>query len=326
MERLGIGLDCRRPLPELLSQAKKAEAKGFETGWAIHYHYYRDPFVVLAAVGSRTSLALGTAVTNAHEKHPVAVAMSAASLDELSGGRMSLGLGRGVEFILRQQLGISYDEPAEYMREAVDVIRKFLSGERVDLDGRFLNVMGVQRGFPSTRTVPIYLAGIGRRALRLAGEIGDGVVLNYCTTPEYVTRALREVRRGRGSGLRGFGVACLVWAMPNVTDEALSYARRAIADLLSFPGLGDNLFESTGEKHELLESIRRRYSVPEGRTDLEGAAELVSERLLRSVVMMGEKRTRSRLREYTAAGVTHPILVPTGDDQAEAMIESSPTD
>ena len=325
MEGLGIGLDCRRPLPELLSQAKRAEAKGFETAWAIHYHYHRDPFVVLAAVGSRTSLALGTAVTNVHEKHPIAVAMSAASLDELSGGRMSLGIGRGVEFILRQQLGIPYDEPAAYMREAVQVIRAFLSGEEVHFDGRFLRAMDVKRGFPGRRDIPIYLAAVGRRALRLAGEIGDGVVLNYCTTPEYTRRALEEVRKN-GRGVRGFGVASLIWAMPSVTDEALSHARLAIADLLSFPGLGDNLFELSGEKPDLLESIRQRYSVPDGRTDLEGAAELVSERLLRSVVIMGEKRARSRLREYADAGVTRPILVPAGDGQAEAMIESFATD
>ncbi|MDG6920433.1 MAG: LLM class flavin-dependent oxidoreductase [Nitrososphaerota archaeon] len=323
MYGIGIGLDCKRPLPELLTLAKKAETKGFESGWAIHYHYYRDPFVVLAAIGSKTSLALGTAVTNVHERHPVALAMSAASLDELSRGRMTLGLGRGVEFILRQQLGIPYDDPAGYMREAVEVIRTYLSGGTVTLDGRFLKVRGVRRDFPQTRRVPIFLAAVGRRALQLAGEIGDGVVLNYCTTPGYAARALVEVRKKRlRSGLRGFGVASLIWAMPNVTDEALSQGRRTVADLLSFPGLGDSLFEFTGERPELLESIRQRYFVPEGRVDLEGAAELIGDRLLKSVVIMGGRRARSRLREYTEAGVTLPILVPMGEGQEDATLES----
>src|SRR5437773_11326413 len=109
VEGIGFGLDCRVPIPTLISEAKGAATQGFTSAWAIHYHYYKDPFAVLAAVGSATKhLALGTAVTNVYERHPISIAMSAATVAELTKGKMVLGLGRGVREILERQMGIPY--------------------------------------------------------------------------------------------------------------------------------------------------------------------------------------------------------------------------
>ncbi len=195
---LGLGLDCKLPIDVLQSLAMRAESKGFAALWAIHYHYYRDPFVVLGAVASKTTkILLGTAVTNTFEKHPVSVAMSAVTVREQSGRPTILGLGRGVEHILKEQMGIDYTDSFQELEESVAIIKEFFSGKIVNFRGKIFTVNDVSMGIAPRGTdissndeIPIFLAGMGSRALNLAARVADGVILNYCTTPSYIAHAV----------------------------------------------------------------------------------------------------------------------------------------
>lgn len=325
LRRIGLGLDCKLPYKNLLSIASRAESEGFGALWAIHYHFYRDPFSILAAIASSTTrVLLGTAVTNPFEKHPISVAMSAATIKEILGENRSmiLGLGRGVEHILRNQMGIRYDPSIRALDESVRAIKDFLVGREVNFKGKFFEMSGISSGIPSTN-LPVYLAAMGERALSLAGRVADGVVLNYCTNPEYILHAIARIKSARPSkNLDNFAVTSLLWVMPEETEASIQFAKRTIADLLSFPGFGEMLIPFIGETQDFIDSIRKCYCLPEKRTDLESAARQITEPLIRSVVIVGRRAMRRRLEEYYNAGLEHSILVPMGEDiQLEKTIE-----
>lgn len=323
---IGLGLDCKLPYSDLISLARRAESGGFGALWAIHYHFYRDPFSVLGAIASSTTrVSLGTAITNAFERHPISVAMSAATIKDILGEdrSMVLGLGRGVEHILKNQMGIRQSQSIRAFEESVGATRDFLLGKEVNFKGDFFEMSHISSGIPPTN-LPIYLAAMGERALALAGRVADGVVLNYCTTPEYIRYAVSKIKAARQSKtLKDFVVTSLLWVMPEETESAIRFAKRTVADLLSFPGFGEMLIPHIGESDDLIHSIRECYCLPEKRTDLESAANLVSDRLIRSIAIVGRRAIWSRLGEYRSAGLEHPILVPLGGDiQMEKTIEA----
>lgn len=307
----------------LYLQPAEAESKAFTGAWALQYHYFRDPFAVLAAIASATStISLGTAITNVSEKHPLAVGMSAATIHELSKGRMILGLGTGTPQRIKTEMGLSYEKPHLIMEEAVALIRSFLSGEQVSWNGQFFHVNGATLGWePSTSKIPIYLAAMGPKSLGLASKVADGVVLNYGTTPSYVSHAVSEIKRHR-KDFSGFDITSLIWVVPDETERSLIAAKRTLAAFLSNPGFGENVLPFTEEAPNQLELIRRFHYLPEGRVDIQSAAQLISDQLLRSVMIIGESNSESRLRDYMRAGIQHPILVPLGGyDQIQRTVK-----
>jgi alkanesulfonate monooxygenase SsuD/methylene tetrahydromethanopterin reductase-like flavin-dependent oxidoreductase (luciferase family) len=293
----------------------------------VHYHFYRDPFAVLAGIASQTSrISLGTAVTNPFEKHPISVAMSASTIKEMIGAKRSiiLGLGRGVGHILGSQMGIPYSDSLRKLEDSTIVIRDFLAGNEVNFKGASLEIRQVTSGIarPQEDRIPIYLAAMGEKALKLAAKVADGVVLNYCTPASYVSNVVSRLKSYRAGNLNGFGISSLLWVIPEETKSSISFAKRTIADLLSFPGFGETLLPFIDEDQDLLDSIRKFYFLPEKRNDLESAAGLLSERVIRSVAILGSRNAKSRLMEYEEAGLDHPILVPLGEDsQLDRTIE-----
>jgi 5,10-methylenetetrahydromethanopterin reductase len=323
LDGIGLALDVRWPIRTLVSAANAAEQRGFSGAWAVHYFYYRDPFVVLAAVASKTSkISLGTAVTNVYERHPLAVAMATASIHEMSNERMILGLGVSVPYPLSTEMGIPYHAPQQALKEAVKIIRDYFSGKVVQFEGKHFRIKGAKLGCgPSVSAIPIYLAAVGPKALALAGEIADGVILNYGTNPAYVSHALAEIGGHRRS-LAGFDVCSLIWVTPEETAESLKLAKQTLADFFATPRFAENIIPYTHERLELLTEVRKFYYPTEGRYDLQSASELISDKLVKSLIIVGEKGSRARLEEYRNAGVKHPIIVPLGgEDKLQQAIE-----
>ena len=128
-------------------------------------------------------------------------AVTAATLDEVCGGRFVLGIGPGSPTVLERQ-GIRFDQPLARLRETVEVVRRLLRGEEVSFTGKTMQVAGAQLDFtPMRPAIPIYFGVTGPKALALAGEIADGVILNGFVSLEYTKRAVEIVRSSaRASG------------------------------------------------------------------------------------------------------------------------------
>ena len=198
--QFGFTLKPDHTLERTLALTRQAEAAGFDYGWLFDSHVlWRDPYPAADADGRRrpTRMRLGTCVTNPGTREPTVTASALATLDELSGGRMDLGIGRGDS--ARRVLG----KPPTTMantEEAIRVIRALVAGEPIEYEGTELR-------FPWTSgwTLPVWVAGYGPMALAMTGRVADGLILQLAD-PDLIRWFVGQVReaatRGRSrSGL-----------------------------------------------------------------------------------------------------------------------------
>ena len=203
MARLGMvlyhGIDSG---PELKEYAGAAESAGFESLWVTERYFHEETFSLLGFLAATTRrIKLGLGVANPYTRNPALLAMATATLDRICGGRFLLGLGRSEKAVVQGRMGITYGEPLSAMEEAVTVIRQLLSGESVTFSGGRFSMEGVRLAIrPVQEGLPIYLAAMGPKSLRMAGAIADGVLLNAYPPP-----GLREVCCRRSAASRPSG-------------------------------------------------------------------------------------------------------------------------
>lgn len=172
------------------------EAEGFAGFFSTEAHA-NDAFTILAAVaGATTRLRLGAAIVPIYTRTPTVAAQSWITLDRLSGGRASVGLGVSSPAIVERWNGVELRRPLRAMREYVEVLRAICAGGKVDYAGELYRVDGFRPGLrPIQPALPIYLAALNPPMLRLAGEIADGVFINL-TPPAEIPQSIAEVERG----------------------------------------------------------------------------------------------------------------------------------
>ena len=176
MERVGLIFLDRPSLGQQVELVRYAEQRGFESAWVCETRLARDAMTPLAAFAQATSrIRLATGVVNNWTRTTGLMAMTLATLHELSGGRVALGIGAYWDPLARNQ-GIRRRRHLAAMREYVAVVRRLLNMETVNLDGEVVKVQDLRLdlgdGMPRD---PIYIGATGPRMLELAGEIGDGV-------------------------------------------------------------------------------------------------------------------------------------------------------
>ncbi len=196
--QFGFTLKPEHTIERTLALTRQAEAAGFEYGWLFDSHVlWRDPYPLLTLMAGATDrLRLGTCVTNPGTREPTVTASSLATLNELSGGRMDLGIGRGDS--ARRVLGKPPTTMA-MLEEAIRVIRALVAGETITYEGTDLH-------FPWTTgwDLPVWVAGYGPMALAMTGRVADGVILQLADPDliEWFVGQVREAEKaaGRQSG------------------------------------------------------------------------------------------------------------------------------
>lgn len=154
---LGLGFLGTPTVPEMVRLARRAEERGFASVWVAETRFRRDAVTVAAAIAAATRhVRVATGLVNVYTRNPVLLAVTAASLDELSGGRFILGVGTGSEELLAAE-GHAYIRPYTRLREYVEVLRLLLAGETVRFQGETIRLAGAQLGgrpAPSHPAVP----------------------------------------------------------------------------------------------------------------------------------------------------------------------------
>jgi 5,10-methylenetetrahydromethanopterin reductase len=241
--RLGVGLLQRSPPDLLVEVVQLAEALGYDTLWYGNEKFYRDPWIGLAVAAQHSRrLRLGTFVQDPYTLHPALTAVAIATLDELSGGRAVLGLGAGGGG--GGALAYQRRRPVVALREAIQVIRPFLAGERVHLDGEMIRFLGGRLHFPPRPGIPVYVASRGNLVLRMAGEVADGVMIATYATPPGVTHALAQIDQGLGRAGRSRAAVRLISRVDTWIDADRARARNAVRKSLagflttSYPDMG----------------------------------------------------------------------------------------
>ena len=180
------------PVKHMLERVKLAEANGYDTAWLADERFYREVYSCLTYFAQHTSrIKVGPCVTDPYTRHPALTAMAIATLDELSNGRAILGIGAGISGFA--ELGLERKEPARAIREAIELIRMLLRGEKVTYNGNVIQFNDGKLSFASIRQeIPIYVASNGPVGQRMAGAIAQGAIMEACGNVQEV-RALRAV-------------------------------------------------------------------------------------------------------------------------------------
>jgi 5,10-methylenetetrahydromethanopterin reductase len=318
--RVGFGLPGQPSPREMMRLAERAEKIGFESIWLTETRFTRDAITTSAAVAAVTRrVRIGTAVTNPFTRGAVLTAVTFATLDELAQGRLVFGFGPGSPHILRRQ-GFSFDRPLIRMCEHIDVVRRLLSGERVTYHGETVTVDNVALDFqPYRPRIPLYLGVTGPRALEIAAEIADGVILNGFVSAQYSERAIGRLRERSAQVSRAaddFEIAS--WLMVSVdrdSAKAKDAVRPMVATYLAnFP----NIARESGLPDALLETISRTYA--EG--GVGEAAKHVGDDVVTKLSCSGSTDEVLELIQVRRnVGVTLPILGILGNNTATAMEE-----
>jgi probable F420-dependent oxidoreductase len=306
--RIGVRLrEERLTMRQLIELARLVEARGYDSIW-VPEGSGKEAFSQLTAYALATQrLHLGTGIATIYSRSPSLLAMTAATLDLISGKRAILGLGIGHRQGVEQGHGVAFGKPLRRMREYVATIRAILRGESIP-EATQVPVKRFRLEFaPARRDLPIYVAALGPQMCQLAGEVADGVLMNWATTA-YVQEAIANVHKGAawaGRSPEEVEITCYIRGAVGPDPRAV---RQALArETVHYVALDfyRRMFEQSGFAEDTAAVMK---ALPQG---VEAAAERISERMLASVAIFGSpEQCRRRLEEYRALGVTHPVVAP----------------
>lgn len=297
--------------------ARRVEEAGYDHLWLTDSSLHaRDVYVYLALAAAETSrVRLGTAVTNPLTRHPGVTAVSAATVDELSGGRMVLGIGAGDRPV--EAFGLR-PAPVARVEGAIGAIRDLLAGKTLDGWQGGLEFRDAHLRVGARPGVEIFLAASGPRMLDLAGAAADGVILLVGLFEQGLRYAIERVEAGaRRAGRPRPHLAVFAYgAVDEDEDRALEAARPIAA---WFPQTAPVYAELAGLDPGLAQRVRELYRGGEFQ-EAAGAAALLPPEFIRQVALAGgRERTEATLRRVLATGVDSVHVFPLGPRRAETV-------
>jgi len=311
------------PVRSIVDLGLRAEHLGYDSLW-LPEGRGREAFAQLGALAMLTTrVHLGTGIMPVFSRPPALAAMGVATLDDLSSGRMILGIGAGHPGISERGYGRPFSSPVRAVREFVEIVRLVMSGEAVRYAGKVFQIQEFALESPPARLVPIFIAGLRGRMLRLAGQIGDGVLLNWAT-PEGAAQssaAVREAAKAAGRQAESVSVACFIRVcVTDKGDRAREILRRMIATYAGLTAYA-RMFEESGFADEI-PAARAAWE-----SGIDTAARAVSDRMLDGLGLIGtELHCRSGIERFRKAGVDLPIIYPypvgPGPDSYRQTIEA----
>src|SRR5438876_6435672 len=232
------------PAADVPGLIELAERVGFGAFWKGESNS-TAPIVMISAVASRTkTIKLGTAIYHIYGRSPVTLGIQSATLQDLSGGRLLLGLGVANKTIASWHGGV-FDHPLTRAREYIEILRKTAAGERVEYQGKVYSTM--QPGLPTFQlswkpshpSFPIYLAGLGPQMTRLVGQISDGVFINM-GTPSTIREIADRVRAGAVEAGRDPNKVQIIAKVRVSLNADRAMARSRLRQVLTFYNIADH--------------------------------------------------------------------------------------
>ncbi len=327
MDRVALYLQDKHPIREGMRYVQLAEERGFEAVWQAESRLVREATVPMAAYAAVTErIGIGAGVVNTWTRNVGLLAATFSTLDDLAPGRIRLGIGAWWE-PLASKVGVHRRHTLRAMRETVEATRRLLAMERVTYHGEFVQLDDVEidivHGDRSPKHIPIFVGATGMKMMELAGEIGDGVLLNYLVGPEYNRAAMEALAAGAARVGRTLDdldrPQLVVCSLDDDRAVALERARELVAQYL---GQQPHIGKASGVEASLLEEIGAVLTWPATPAQIERAMRLVPDDVVQLITASGTPdECRAKVREYVDNGCTCPVLYPLGDD-VPAMIDA----
>ena len=302
--RWGLTLTLpQMPLRDHGEIVRRAEAAGYTDLWSGETNG-PDGFTPLALAAEQSkTMRLGTGVVGVFTRGPALLAQQAAALADASNGRFVLGIGASSDRIVEGWNDIPFEKPLTRVSEAVDFLRPALAGERTET--------GFKIDMPPPQPVPIVLAALRGKMLRLAVEKADGAFSNYLPLSG-VPKVTAELE----GAPEGFELLCRFFCIPGPREQTEPLARFMFASYATVPVYA-NFFRWLGHGEEIQEMCDLWAA-----KDRQGASAAAPWDLIEETFLVGEPEAiKERLNEFVAAGVTLPVLLPitTPDKQGELI-------
>ena len=323
---LDIGLYSVSSTADNRAVACKAEARGFRRVWLAEDHHSRDIFVQATAVAAATeTIEIGLGIVNPYTRHPAQIAMAVADIEELCGPRMVLGFGAAWSAITAH--GLENPRPITALREAGEICRRLLQGERVVYEGEIFRLPkpGAQLTFPLARPrVPIYFGTMGPRTLRRVAPAADGVKFSVFASPAFAESCMGHLREALAQADRSIDdldVSCyIIFSVDQDRDAARHAAKRLVAHYVR--RIPDTIrYEYAGLDVPRMQALQGELRTAFMADKYQDAIENLPDDVVDALAVTGTPaECIEGLQAYAAAGIKTPVLYQAlGPDRLAAI-------
>ena len=311
----------------LVDLSRRAEDLGYERAW-LPETWGRDGVAALTSIAHGTEeIGVGPSILNVYSRSPALMGQSAATLQEISDGRLRMGIGPSGPAVIEGWHGVDFGRPLRRTREYVDILRTVLAGEELNYDGEVFNLAGFRlRSDPPEPTPPIDVAAMGPKAVELSGRFADGWHATVFT-PDGMRDRMEDLRRGADLGDRDPGDVRVTLSLTCCALENAERARELAAGHSSFyiGGMGTYYRDSLARQGR--EEVAHEVASARASGDRERANELVDEELLDDLAAVGTpEEARERFQKFADVDGVDAIAVgfPWGAsvDEARETLEA----
>jgi len=284
---------------------QEAERLGYTDAWSYEVDAI-DAFTPLAVIGLHTNLRLGTAIANVYTRGPATLAETAAGVAEVAPGRFNLGIGSGSQPIVELWNGGKFRKPATRVREMALFLRKAFAGERVVFEGETFRVDGFRMAKPPSEPIPIHIAALREGMLRVAGEVGDGAIINWLSAEDVKksVAVVREAAKAAGRNPDDVEItARLMVCIDPLTPEVAMLQRRHLNAYLNVPVYKE--FHRWLGREPLLSAMWTAWDSGDRKAALAAVPDVVVQDLF--VAGTAEERN-AHVQRYLEAGVDTAFL------------------
>ncbi len=314
MNRTALAFGSRQETSntDLMSVAQQADSLGYDTLFTGE-SWGRDAFTVLTFLACHTQkLRLATGIVPVFSRTPALIAQSIASLDQISQGRATLGLGTSGRIVIENWHGQEYRRPLARTREYIKIIRAALSGEAVNHQGSLFQLSRFRLGIsPIQQQIPIYLASLGPKNLQLTGELADGwlPVWTHLEHLPALKETIRAAAANAGRDISQVTIAPQILCYVTEDEAELAQARQDVRGHMAYyvGGMGayyNNLFCRYGYQAEAA-AIKEAWADRRR----EQAAAMITDEMLDNITILGDPaRCQTKLEQFRANGADMPVI------------------
>jgi alkanesulfonate monooxygenase SsuD/methylene tetrahydromethanopterin reductase-like flavin-dependent oxidoreductase (luciferase family) len=298
--RIGYSLGSVLSINEVLECSKILSKYNPDSVW-IPETWGMEGMSILASVSQIIKNSkIGSSIINIYSRTPSLIAMSAATLDTLSNGRLILGLGTSSESIVQEWHGLEFNQPVQRMRECVEIIRLIMSGNKINYDGKLFHLKNFTLLVkPQRKEIPIYLAAINQRMVELTWEIADGVIF-YLRPISELQNTIQKMQSKKKIDVSSQFITC----MSEDDERAIDRAKKTLAFYISVGKIYREFLAKNGFAKETRE-IYDEYKKSGFSTNYK----LVSTNMLDSLTICGTPEDcKKKLDKFVKAGVSLPII------------------
>ncbi len=317
--KFGLEFVPEDPVEEIVEKAKLADDQEFDYIWITDHYNNRNVYIVLTRIVEETEqIKLGPGVTNPYTVNPAETASAIATLDEISDGRAVLGIGPGDKTTLNS-LGIEWDKPLTRTKESITVIEKLLNGETVSCESMEKNHMKrAELNFEPKGEIPIYVGAQGPNMLKMAGERGDGVLVN-ASHPADFDFAVAQIEKGVEKGGRSISEVDITAYTSFSIAKTSQKAKEAVIPPVAF--ITASVSEKILERHEISKEDAKEVENYLNNGDYGESFGSVTDEMIDAFALYGTpEECLSRIKELKEVGVTQVVAgSPLGPDKEEAI-------